>query len=90
MDPSNKVQQYLASIPIDPRIHAHSIIAIGNADPDHPEQADDGVVKYGSAHLEGVESEIRVPSQHSCQSHPRTIVEVRRILLAHLQAGSKP
>jgi len=25
-----------------------------------------------------------VPSAHSCQSHPRTIAEVRRILLLHL------
>ena len=49
--------------------------------------ARDGVVKYKSAHIDGVESEVVVPSAHSCQSHPRTIAEVRRILLLHLGAS---
>ena len=84
MDPGNKVMGYLADIPIDPRIQAHSIIPIGNAK--EPAGADDGVVKYESAHLAGVASEVLVPSQHSCQSHPRTLIEVRRILRLHLAA----
>ena len=48
------------------------------------------MVEYESAHLEGVDSEILVPSKHSCQSHPRTLIELRRILLEHLEAGSTP
>jgi hypothetical protein len=40
---------------------------------------------YMSAHIEGVESERVVRSGHSCQSHPVTIEEVRRILLEHLR-----
>jgi pimeloyl-ACP methyl ester carboxylesterase len=88
MDPGNPVMRYLSDLPIDPRIHAHSIIPIGDAK--EPAGADDGVVEYESAHLEGVDSEILVPSGHSCQSHPRTLIEMRRILLAHLAASSKP
>ncbi|MEO6030026.1 MAG: hypothetical protein ABIR79_24430 [Candidatus Binatia bacterium] len=65
-----------------PGVHAHSIIAIktGVIAPG----ANDGVVQYASAHLDDVESELVVKSPHSCQSHPHTIAEVRRILLAHL------
>ena len=45
----------------------------------------DGVVKYESAHLDDVASEIVVPADHSTvHSHPRSVLEVRRILLEHL------
>jgi hypothetical protein len=43
----------------------------------------DGVVRYASAHIEGVESELVVRSGHSCQANPHTIEEVRRILDEH-------
>ncbi len=82
MDPKNRVLLLLADTPIDPRIRANSIIPIGNAE--EPAGADDGVVEYESAHLEDVESEIQVPSGHSCQAHPRTLIEMRRILRRHL------
>jgi hypothetical protein len=45
----------------------------------------DGVVKYESAHIDGVESELVVRSAHSCQDNPHAIGEVRRILLEHLE-----
>lgn len=83
MDPSNSVLLFLADVPVDPRVHAHSIIPIGRER--EPEGANDGVVAYESAHLEGVDSEVLVPSPHSCQSHPRTIVELRRILREHVR-----
>jgi len=41
------------------------------------------VVKYVSAHIDGVESERVVNSPHSCQSNADTIDEVRRILRLH-------
>jgi hypothetical protein len=82
MSPKNPVLQTLAAIPVDPGVKAHSIIAI-NGD-DVPPEGDDGVVEYRSAHLEGVASEFIVRSEHSCQQHPLTIEEVRRILLEHL------
>ncbi|MCZ6599030.1 MAG: alpha/beta fold hydrolase [Planctomycetota bacterium] len=82
MDPSNGFLGVLADAPIAPGVTIHSIIAIGDAE--DLEEADDGVVEYSSAHIEGVASEFHVRSGHSCQSHPRVIQEVRRILLEHL------
>ena len=84
MKASNPLLQILARTPIAPGVEAHSIIAIKDADPAHPEDADDGVVEYKSAHIEGVESEFLVGCGHSCQGNPRAIREVRRILLKHL------
>jgi hypothetical protein len=56
-------------------VTSHSSIAI---------KGNDGVVEFKSAHLDGVASEFVVRSEHSCQEHPFTIEEVRRILLEHL------
>jgi hypothetical protein len=82
MSPSNKTLQVLADIPIEPGVTSHFIIAVkGDGD---PVDGDDGVVEYKSAHLDGVASEYIVRSEHSCQEHPFTIEEVRRILLEHL------
>lgn len=83
MSPDNPLLQTLAELPVAPGVKAHSIIAIdGN---DEPPNGNDGVVEYKSAHQEGVESEYIVRSGHSCQGHPLTIEEVRRILLEHLK-----
>lgn len=47
----------------------------------------DGVVPYDSAHLDNVESEIVVNADHlHVHRHPIAVLEVRRVLLAHLQA----
>lgn len=81
MTPNNPVLQAMAATPIAPGVHAHSIIAVAG---DRPiASSDDGVVKYSSAHLDGVDSEYIVRSTHSTQSNPYTIEEVRRILLVH-------
>ena len=88
MSPDNPGLLALAEIPVSPPIKAHSIIAVkGDA---VPPEGDDGVVKYTSAHLEGVESELVVRSGHSCQDKPKTIEEVRRILLEHLESVRQP
>ncbi len=42
------------------------------------------MVKYTSAHIDGVDSELVVRSGHSLQQHPHTIEEVRGILLLHV------
>jgi hypothetical protein len=83
MTPGNPFVKVMAAKPIAPGVHAHSIIAI--KDGIISEHANDGVVAYASAHIEGVDSELVVKSAHSCQSNPHTIAEVRRILLAHLR-----
>jgi hypothetical protein len=83
MSPDNPSMLALAEIPLAPGIKGHSIIAVrGDGD---PTKGDDGVVKYQSAHVDYVESEIIVRSGHSCQDHPVVIEEVRRILLEHLK-----
>ena len=47
----------------------------------------DGVVAFASAHLEDVQSELVVQADHvTVHQHPRTILEVRRILRDHLQS----
>lgn len=83
MSPDNPAMRALADIPVTPPIKAHSIIAIKGDDV--PPNGGDGVVKYASAHIAGVESELVVRSGHSCQSNPTSIEEVRRILLEHLK-----
>lgn len=83
MSPGNPALLALAEIPVAPPIKAHSIIAIKGEDV--PPKGGDGVVKYTSAHIAGVESELVVRSGHSCQGNPTTIEEVRRILLEHLR-----
>ena len=84
MAPDNPALLALAELPVSPPIKAHSIISVKEDIP--PPEGDDGVVKYTSAHIEGVESELVVRSGHSCQGKPKTIEEVRRILLVHLNA----
>ena len=83
MTPSNPFVQTLAAIPITEGVSAHSIIPVEGEGP--PEEGDDGIVKYESAHVEGVVSEKVIRSGHSTQAHPDTIEEVRRILLKHLR-----
>jgi pimeloyl-ACP methyl ester carboxylesterase len=81
MTPNNPALQTMADTPIAPGVHAHSIIAVAGNGP--VEGSDDGVVKYSSSHLDGVDSEYIVRSGHSVQSNPYAIEEVRRILLLH-------
>ncbi len=81
MDWSNPFLRTLASLPIAEGVQVNSIIPVKGDGP--PEKGDDGVVRYTSAHIEPVESELVVRSGHSTQSNPHTIEEVRRILYRH-------
>jgi hypothetical protein len=84
MSPRNPFIKTLSIIPIDPGVAAHSIIAVKGTGP--VETGDDGVVKYESAHIDGVKSELVVRWEHSVQGQPEAILEVRRILLEHATA----
>ncbi|MGO8691607.1 MAG: hypothetical protein ACLQLG_18465, partial [Thermoguttaceae bacterium] len=47
----------------------------------------DGVVSAESAHLDNAESELIVAAEHmTIHTHPLVVLEVRRILMAHLAA----
>ena len=81
MSPGHPFIRVLSDSSVDPRIKAHSIIAVLGDAPFIGKT--DGVVAYESAHIEGVESEKVVHSGHSTQGHPETIEEVRRILREH-------
>ncbi len=84
MTPGSPLVTALAPTPLAPGVIANSIIAVKGDGP--VEEGDDGVVKYSSAHLDGVESELVVRSGHSVQSNPEAIEEVRRILLKQAEA----
>jgi hypothetical protein len=79
--PRNHFIKALQEIPVAPTVKAHSIVAVIGDGP--VANGDDGVVRYSSAHISGVESELVVRSEHSTQGRPETIEEVRRILRLH-------
>lgn len=82
MTPGSSFIRALAGVPVVSDVAVNSIIpTLGNGP---LAQRSDGVVRYASAHIEPVESELVVNSGHSTQSTPATIEEVRRILLHHL------
>jgi pimeloyl-ACP methyl ester carboxylesterase len=82
MNPSSPFLEGLIEMPIAPGIRAHSIIGVREYV--DKEEATDGVVKYTSAHLEGVDSEVVVQTGHSSLANPYVIWEARRILRMHL------
>ena len=88
MSPGNRFLEKLVSTPVVERVKTHSIIAVdGKVDLEDESSlgdASDGVVKFRSAKITGVDSELLVPSGHSCLKHPWTIGELRRILLSHI------
>jgi hypothetical protein len=82
MASNNPFLRTLAELPVAPGIGSNSIIAVRGTGPYR--EGTDGVVRYRSAHLEGVDSERVVqPSGHSVQRHQEGIQELRRILLVH-------
>jgi pimeloyl-ACP methyl ester carboxylesterase len=87
MTPGSPLITGLSDIPVAPGIPAHSIIAVRGDGP--VEDGSDGVVRYQSAHIEGVESELIVRSGHSVQANPQTVLELRRILLLHAEEACR-
>jgi hypothetical protein len=85
MAPGHPFIATIAKIPVAPDIAAHSIIGVVGNDP--LEKGGDGVVKYTSAHIDGVESELVVPYPHSMQAKPEVVGEVQRILHHHLEVN---
>jgi pimeloyl-ACP methyl ester carboxylesterase len=81
MNPLRPFIRALAEIPVVPRVHVHSIIAVQGNGP--LEKEDDGVVAYKSAYIDGAESTLIVHSGHSSQETPQGIEEVVRILTLH-------
>ncbi len=83
MSPGHPFVETISQIPIAPQVRPHSIVGVVGDGP--VEEGGDGVVKYTSAHIEPVESELVVPYPHSMQAKPEVVAEVRRILHLHLE-----
>jgi pimeloyl-ACP methyl ester carboxylesterase len=86
MNPNNRFIRALSEIHIADDVAAHSIVGVEGSGA--PAEGGDGVVKYSSAHIDGVVSEKIVRSGHSMQGNPETIQEVKRILMEHAQAAA--
>jgi pimeloyl-ACP methyl ester carboxylesterase len=89
--PNNRFVKAINTIPITPGIPYNSIMGDrgkgGNKD-HTPPVSTDGIVPYWSSHLDGAQSELIVPSNHSAHQNPQAIQEVRRILKLHASRGS--
>ncbi len=72
-----------ANLPISPQVHYHTIVGVYKSK-GALQDSSDGVVPYESAHLDGADSELAIPSWHSVQETPAAIVELRRILRLQL------
>jgi pimeloyl-ACP methyl ester carboxylesterase len=88
MSPRSPFIQTLATIPVAPGVHAHSIISVSTAGPFS--QGNDGVVSYASAHITGVDSELVVDSTHSSQDNQAAVAEVERILELQIISSGLP
>jgi pimeloyl-ACP methyl ester carboxylesterase len=87
LSPSNPSIQTLASIPVDEQIPFHSII--GDQGSGLGVNGSDGVVEYKSSHLDGAQSELIVPADHSAHSNPLAVLEIERILRLHLMNSGR-
>ncbi len=86
--PESTLLPVLLNAPKGPWVHYHNIVG------EIPKKgitgwlvggSGDGVVSLDSAKLDNVQSQIVVPSDHvSIHRHPQSILEVRRILLQHV------
>jgi pimeloyl-ACP methyl ester carboxylesterase len=78
--PNDRFVMEINKLPITPGIPFHSII--GDRGKGDTPNSSDGVVAYWSSHLDGAQSELIVPANHSAPRNPQAIAEVRRILNA--------
>jgi pimeloyl-ACP methyl ester carboxylesterase len=97
--PGAPALELLAARPPAEAVHFHSIVGVAPPNQDRLErwlagdscEPGDGVVPYRSAHLDNVDSEQVVCADHfNVHRHPLAVLEVRRILMAHLRAVDDP
>lgn len=81
LSPNNPTLVALSKLPIEARYN--SIIADRGRGADLLESSD-GIVPYWSSHLEGADSELIVPGNHSSSELPQTVEELKRILALQL------
>jgi pimeloyl-ACP methyl ester carboxylesterase len=86
LSPANPLFKALDKLPIKA---PHNSI-IGDRGRGDTPQSSDGVVPYWSSHLDSAQSEVIVPTDHGAMKSPKTVAEIRRILLLQIGAGSTP
>lgn len=74
--------QGLSRTRITTAIPFHSII--GDRGRGDTPNSSDGVVAYHSSHVDGAQSELIVPADHTAHAHPQALLEIRRILRLHV------
>ena len=79
--PDNDFVVALHSVPLASGIPYHTIA--GDRGKGDAPNSSDGLVPYGSSHLQDAQSEKIVPSHHNAQQNADAIKEVRRILKLH-------
>lgn len=92
LSPDSPILPVMLATPTPPWVKYHNVVGVTEEDSWKNRFAGrvvgrgDGVVAYESAHLDNVASEIVVPADHlNVHTHPRSVLEVRRILLEHLR-----
>jgi hypothetical protein len=84
LSPSAPLYRALDGSPFAPGLKYHSII--GDRGRGGGSNSTDGIVGYWSSHLGGAQSELVVPTGHDAHLHPKSIAELRRILLSNLRS----
>src|SRR3984957_10705381 len=82
LSPANPLFKALDKLPIQA---PHNSI-IGDRGRGDTPKSSDGVVPYWSSHLDSAQSELIVPTDHGAMKSPKTVAEIRRILLAQVGA----
>jgi hypothetical protein len=84
LSPSAPLYKALDGAPFAPGLNYYSII--GDRGKGGGINSTDGIVGYWSSHIDGAQSELVVPTGHDAHLHPKTIADLRRILLSNLRS----
>ncbi len=82
LSPGAPIYMALNSSPFVPGVPYHTVV--GDRGKRDTPNSTDGFVPYSSAHLDGAESELIVPTGHGSYESPLSVEETKRILLKHL------
>ncbi|WP_294033582.1 alpha/beta hydrolase [uncultured Moraxella sp.] len=79
-------------VQIHPKVAYHTIMGdnkgIHQAGDSVGDKISDGIVPYSSSHLDGATSETIITGSHNIHENPKTILQLRKILYAHLEQRS--
>lgn len=85
LSPESPFMKISNTLPFRKGVRLHSIIGNKDGLPLDDPKCSDGFVPYRSAHLDNVESELVLRSDHSVHERPEAVEELRRILRLHLR-----